>query len=214
MPIVQKLIKPTIRLIGLETYNNPDGSDWRQTNRLYDHSVVVDDPRAGKSISVTSNLYKENLPTFYNSVRVVLDCDVSYPRYTYGRNSSANRFFTGKVIYSNRNNAVGEFAEIYYTLNGKDPCRTRSYLYKYDSPKTFLNPSTSESPANWEIDYDIIGFAIESHPGDSDGIVLKAKVYYQGNESDIAEVKFRIIRDLSSVSEESIRTSYANDNLI
>ena len=64
----------------------------------------------------------------------------------------------------NKNN---NFAEIRYTLNGKDPKHTKNYIYK-DRPLQLYNNTSGDS------------------------IVLKARVYYNGDWSPVTTVTFRL----------------------
>jgi len=60
-------------------------------------------------------------------------------------------------------------AEIYYTLNGKDPVRTKANLY------TGI-------------------FTVKRNESGSANTILKARTYCQGKASKVIKVEFRIIR--------------------
>jgi len=66
-------------------------------------------------------------------------------------------------------NEIGRLCKIYYTVNGKDPTRTKKYLWKN---------------RNLYFHYDTSG----------DSVVLKARTYYQGKISDVLTVEFQIKR--------------------
>ncbi len=82
--------------------------------------------------------------------------------------------------------AVAGMAETWFTLNGKDPVRTKSYLNKYATFSYLLEPSV--------LDFTEKGFILGSSQTGSDLITLKAMTYLNGNKSRVAIVKFKIAR--------------------
>ena len=115
-------------------------------------------------------------------------------------------------------NTVGLYAETFYTLNGKDPIRTKSYLYKYNdyndyvsviretNPSTFTtDPSANLGVYSGSLFDDNIGdlsFRLRRNYAGEDNIILKAKTYYRGDTSDIAISKFRIYNpDIEDVND-------------
>ena len=66
-------------------------------------------------------------------------------------------------------NALGLESETYYTLNGKNPKRTKSNLYT-------------------------VPFVLRRNTSGSDNIILKARTYRAGQWSEIRKVEFRIAR--------------------
>lgn len=103
------------------------------------------------------------IPTFFSSNRRSITLSISangYPTPTYNGTR-----FTGRM--SGLANNFGEVAEIYYTVNGKDPSRTRSYLY---TGQTELLGNSSGS----------------------DNTILKARTYYNGKASEVVTFEFRV----------------------
>jgi hypothetical protein len=64
---------------------------------------------------------------------------------------------------------IGAYAETYYTLNGKDPIRTKAHLYKG-------------------------AFTVRRNESGSDNFILKARTYCRGKWSEVRTVEFRIAR--------------------
>ena len=76
---------------------------------------------------------------------------------------------------------IGNNLEIYYTINGKDPVRTKAYLYTGS-------------------------FELNDNKSGSDNTIIKARSYYRGQWSDVAKIELRIsnvsatITDIGDVS--------------
>jgi hypothetical protein len=66
---------------------------------------------------------------------------------------------------------IGDNFEIYYTLNGKDPIRTKAYLYTG-------------------------AFELSDNKTGSDNTVIKARSYVNGLASDVAKIELRIASDV------------------
>jgi hypothetical protein len=78
--------------------------------------------------------------------------------------STAGDFTGGKPF---TNNTIGGNFEIYYTLNGKDPVRTKAYLYTGT-------------------------FVLSDNKSGSDNTIIKARSYLNGLASDVAKIELRI----------------------
>jgi hypothetical protein len=107
---------------------------------------------------------------FRGAVRVKLTPDDRWPSRTYNRRVLGE--FVGRSQQDN--NHFGQRSETYYTLNGKDPVRTKANLYtgRFDIYRT--------------------------GPG-SGTIVLKARTYCQGYVSEVRKVELKLIpKDISA----------------
>lgn len=74
---------------------------------------------------------------------------------------------------------IGGNWEVYYTINGKDPIRTKAYLY--------TGP-----------------FVLANNTSGSDNTVIKARSYLNGLWSDVAKMELRIASDVTSTPDPSI----------
>ena len=75
--------------------------------------------------------------------------------------------FTGQTVGGNW--------EVYYTLNGKNPTRTKAYLY--------TGP-----------------FTLSDNKSGSDNTIVKARAYLNGIWSDVAKIELRIASDVISTN--------------
>ena len=121
-------------------------------------------------------LDKTNLLTFNNSVRIIITNQVS-PSASFVQSTRSLKplEFEGKTVYPDAKR-VEEYAETYYTLNGKEPRRNKSYLYVYGS----------------------LGFLLDNGPTGNDVITLKAITYLKGQVSATISAYFKIIRSRDS----------------
>jgi hypothetical protein len=107
---------------------------------------------------------------FRGRVRVRITPDDNWPSRTYNRRVLGD--VVGRAVQDNSH--FGQRSETYYTLNGKDPVRTKANLY------------TGR--------FDIY----RNGPG-SGTIVLKARTYCQGYVSEVRTVEIKIIpKDISA----------------
>ena len=170
----------------------------------FDSSSTVDPPTAhridhAKHINPTSTLViggvtqfdQSDILTFNENVRVVITGQAGnkFP-YTTANTSLKESEFEGDRNYSN-GTLVGDYAETYFTINGKDPVRTKAYLWKYRD--------TDDIGAN--DDYSGLGFILGCCQTGSDLITIKAKTYYKGIGSRIAIAKFKIARPSSTIND-------------
>lgn len=118
---------------------------------------------------------------FYNNVRVELIPDSKYPGQEYhpkqdvvpydGVGTSTNMIASGQLetgIFKNKD------SNTYYTLNGKDPKRTKNNLY--------TKP-----------------FTIRRNTSGTDNIILKVRTYVIGKVSETRTVDMRVVRHQSSL---------------
>lgn len=113
---------------------------------------------------------KQSVLNFYGDVTITLTPDSKFDANSYTNRESGD--IIGATAVSD--NKVGLKSETYYTVNGKDPSRTKSNLYTG-------------------------AFIVKHNKSGSDNFVLKARTYCQGKESPVMKVEFKINRADSSV---------------
>ena len=184
MTEIRTLAKPEIYLIG----NSISGGN-QNTGEIF--SGIVDHSKSGTtSITSPTQLNKEDILTFQESVRIIITGQLT-PKPAYARRSGV--FSSIEFEGRQRENAiaVNQYAETFYTLNGKDPVRNSNYLYNYtdrDDVETSSNPSdgTSSSTIN------TLGFVLKNVNSGSNLITLKARTFFQGGRSAVAVAYFKI----------------------
>ena len=184
MTEIRTLAKPEIYLIG----NSISGGN-QNTGEIF--SGIVDHSKSGTtSITSPTQLNKEDILTFQESVRIIITGQLT-PKPVYARRSGV--FSSIEFEGRQRENAiaVNQYAETFYTLNGKDPVRNSNYLYNYtdrDDVETSSNPSdgTSSSTIN------TLGFVLKNVNSGSNLITLKARTFFQGGRSAVAVAYFKI----------------------
>ncbi len=204
---------PTIRIIEkteIWLSRVADGLDGieRETNFVIDHTKSVKTINDSIIVSSRDHLDFTNILTFNESVRIIITGQYR-PKASYSRQTrSLNPLeFEGKRAYSD-GKQVGQYAETYFTLNGKEPIRTKSYLYIYldrDSHATtadaLRNPSAGYGlKSEFSDNINNLGFLLDNGPTGSDMITLKAKTYYQEQVSKTAVAYFKISRSVSGVN--------------
>jgi len=108
---------------------------------------------------------------FREEILVELTPDTKYPVQNHVNVAPYNEFTKGAKIFEGaavRTTVQNKNSETYYTLNGKDPVRTKSNLYT----------------GSFKIKHNISG----------DNIILKTRTYVYGYKSDVRTVKLRIIK--------------------
>lgn len=193
---VRALVKPEIYLIG----NEVPGKGI--LGEIF--SSIVDHSKSGTTtISSPTTLNKAKVPTFQESVRIIITGQIT-PKLSYIRKES--RFdsteFEGKINYSPIN--VNFYAETFYTLNGKDPVRNSNYLYNYldrddyiTEDKTETIPPTGGDPSlpggiTISDNLNSLGFVLRNNKTGDSLITLKTRTFYRGDISSIAVAYFRI----------------------
>ena len=172
MPEIRTLAKPEIYLIG----DSISGGN-QNTGDIF--SGIVDHSKSGTtSITSVTQLDKEDILTFGGSVRIIITGQLT-PKPTYTRRSGA--FSSTEFEGKQRENtiAVNQYAETFYTLNGKDPVRNSNYLYNYTDRTETDNLNT-------------LGFILKNVNSGSNLITLKARTFFQGGRSAVAVAYFKI----------------------
>ena len=186
--------KPQIRLIG----NIVGGNGWVQEHYGGIDGIRIDHARTLPSASTVlitgvTSLDKEDLLAFSESVRVIIT-GMASDKPTYVRQSTVlgTDEFEGSFKYSIED--YGKNSETWFTYNGKDPVRTKAYLYNFrdwDDFATELDPSAEHTLNN----VSTLGFVLRNIPTGNNLVTVKAKTYWRGSESKIAVATFKISQD-------------------
>jgi len=166
--INQKNIKvdpPRITLYGQKItapYHNQKGAYDTDTISTLEEVIGVEQH------GLTTVRKRESL-LYRSDVDITFVLDKTYTLQTYGASRYATRS-GNRFIGAMQPGITGNtHAEIYYTLNGKDPVRTKANLY------TGI-------------------FTVKRNESGSANTILKARTYCQGKASKVIKVEFRIIR--------------------
>ncbi len=189
---IRALAKPEIYLIGNEVPGR--GILGEIFSSIVDHSKSTT-----TTISSPKTLNKTKVPTFQESVRIIITGQISFKPSYFRRNGRfTSTEFEGRVDYNSTN--VNFNAETYYTLNGKDPVRSSNYLYNYldkddleDKTET-ISPTNTDPSISGAISNNLnsLGFVLKNNKTGDSLITLKARTFYRGNSSPISVAYFRI----------------------
>ena len=120
--------KPHIWLYGIEVKVGDQNSPF---SRRVDHAIHIAPVSMNTVNTGITVLDKENILTFYKKVRIIITAQCG-PRKNH--NSQAGGMgdlkFEGSISNSDKD-TFNHYAETYFTVNGKDPVRSKAYLYKY-----------------------------------------------------------------------------------
>ena len=181
------IAKPVIWLVGQQL--NSDSID--EFSARVDHAKHID-PVSKLEIGGVTTFKQEKILTFDKRVRIIITTQVS-PKANYNRQDGVldSLTFEGNQVHNSRD-SVNRYAETYYTLNGKEPVRTKAHLYNYlDMNDGNGDPSAEDNSLTNLLD---LGFILSASPTGSDLITLKAVTYQNGNKSRVAIAKFKIAR--------------------
>ena len=186
--------KPQIQLVGNVLLSNGDIVDNSNGIRV-DHARTLP-PVSTTEITGVSQLDKDDILTFFDSVRIIITGQVATDKPVYLRQNRPEGLgaleFEGANTYS-ATGAVNKDAETWYTYNGKDPVRSKSYLYTFKDWDWYddqinSNPSGDTGGSN----ISSLGFVLRNSPTGNNLITIKARTYYAGRESRIAVATFKI----------------------
>jgi hypothetical protein len=195
--------KPHIWLYGQRIHNK----EMNLFSGRIDHAISLPSISTTKIGGVTQ-LDKDSIPIFFEEVRVIITPQTS-PRHEYERTKHklSSLEFAGKD--SPHRLSVNYFAETYFTINGKDPVRSKAYLYNYKDMNDLvtINEATDPShPAPEENDINKLGFVIADSPTGHNLITIKARTYQNGRASRIAVACIKICTRVDSMT-------FTNENL-
>jgi len=162
------IAKPHIWLEGNVTGDaNRSHGNYQGWFGRVDHALV-EPVTSLTSISAVTNFDDQNILTFDSTVRIVIlgMVDPKPDFWTENNIPTGGQIFEGGPtgIRDNENAvSVSESALTYFTINGKDPVRTKSYLYKY---RDFGDVNSTNLDANGiperNEDFQRIGFILGS----------------------------------------------------
>jgi len=150
-----RVVPPVVRLTGQlidETAGTYAASGLQRVNT---QQVVID----GTDVTRRDTL------AFFGDVQVKLVADPNYTSNDYSNRAATDIVGATAPTISN----VAQNAETYYTVNGKDPTRTKANLY------------TGQ-------------FTVRQNLSGSDNLILKARTYVQGKWSEVRTVEIKINR--------------------
>jgi len=116
-----------------------------------------------------TDVTKREVLTYIGDVDVTLTSDTDYTANSYDNRTSSD--FIGSTPFDISGGS--QYAETYYTLNGKDPMRTKANLYTG-------------------------AFTLRRNETGSDNTIIKAKTYVNGIDSEVMKSEIRIIRTVST----------------
>ncbi len=183
------IAKPVIWLVGQQL--NSESID--EFSGRVDHSRHLN-PAETIEIGGVTTFKQEKILTFDKRARIIITAQVS-PKANYTRESGVldSLTFEGNQANNNRE-AVNRYAETYYTLNGKEPVRTKANLYNYLDMNDGIYDGNPSNDTNDITNLSALGFILSASPTGSDLITLKAVTYQNGNKSRVAIAKFKIAR--------------------
>lgn len=203
---ISPIAKPTIWLVGDEV----------TSTSIFPFSARVDHAKhigAVKTMTIggVTDLKQEKILTFDRQVRVIITASV-VPKVSYVREGGALAALEFEGSKRNNKSLINLEAETYYTLNGKDPVRTKAHLYNYrDLNDTtgvgYENPSLRPSlPDVDRANLSSLGFILSASVTGGDLITLKARTYQLGDKSRVAVAIFKIAHTQGSTTFENIDT--------
>jgi len=175
----RKLELPRIRIRGdkvLFTDGTPS-AQVRRTTQVYDRTFTKNKISKEKNLHYKNPdlvIRNESILTFKDRVTI----DMTTPNTSlkdYRKQKKAFKVDGDKINLGELNPTSGK-GEIRYTLNGKDPCRTKYKIFQDE-------------------------FKIKKGTIGAEKVVLKARLFTRGRWSDITSVEFRIISNFTSMSD-------------
>jgi hypothetical protein len=132
-----------------------------------------------------SSITNRDESIFFENVTVTITPDSTFTAETYGNVTPYNETATSTLSVEGKNivtnSEVSSKSSTYFTLNGKDPSRTKATLYTGS-------------------------FQIRRNASGTDNTVLKARTYVRGQSSPVMQVDLRIVRDVAQNTDESVIT--------
>ena len=191
--IVQKIVGPTLVLEGRRMRKGIFSNSRSVTITPTTSGAVTKFP-LGTQITNYDDVYQ-----FYGDVKLKINTIQSM--YSYGLSPDANlddvnlkQYQGSKLVKTSQTNMVyvNQHAEVYITFNGKDPRRTKEYLWQ-NYPIITTNAKTNPSnpaPAIWDTSY----MTLKHNKTGTTKTLIKARVYFEGHASDVVSVTINIVR--------------------
>ena len=173
------------------------------SNSLYrvDHAKHLP-PTSTLSINGVSLLNKSDILTFYRRVRIIITGQQNpKPIYMRKQGELSALEFEGSY-HLNDTNQVNDYAETYFTLNGKDPIQSKKYLYNFsdtDNLDEYLSTGSPSAAYDSTNNANILGFLFTESPTGNGVTVIKARTYYSGLSSRIAVAYFKVATGSSNL---------------
>jgi len=179
----RKLEMPQIRIKGTRiVFTTGTGTGQpRRTTQSYSEWVTTSKTRKEKNAKYRNPdlvIRNDSVLTFQGTVKIKMRTP----------NTSLKDYARQQRLFQSENNSknndlieIGEInptsgkGEIRYTLNGKDPSRTKYKIYKND-------------------------FKIKNGTIGAEKVILKARLYTRGRWSDVTSVEFKIVQNLSHMN--------------
>lgn len=158
-----RIVPPTIVLRGFKV-NETTGV---VSNRIQDFTIDQLDTTTDINVTDHTEVTNRGLYAFLGDVQVSFVSDPKFTANTYG-GLHPDEVFIGKRDIDK--DEVNSTSETYYTINGKDPVRTKANLYTHH-------------------------FRVRRNLSGTDNIILKAKTYVNGLASEVSMVEFRILKE-------------------
>lgn len=166
---LNRIDPPNIQLVGQQINEQHGIYPHSATTEVVSTQEVTSSAVTTHEGTSTTSFRKRGVLVFQGDVEVTITADTAGGRFIprgYG-NRDAVRDITGK--FADGKTQMNLRSETYYTINGKDPTRTKGNLYTG-------------------------AFRIRRNLAGHDNIVLKARTYCQGKVSEVRKVEFRIAR--------------------
>lgn len=148
--IVGQRVRDTSLIGGAGTYGGSNDTDSITT---------LEETISGTDVT------KRGVLTYIGDVTITLTPDTTYTANSYSNRSSVDIVGSTPVA----SNLVAGYSETYYTLNGKDPVRTKANLYTG-------------------------AFTLRRNMSGTDNTIVKARTFVRGKESPVMKSEIRIIR--------------------
>ncbi len=178
------IAKPHIWLEGSRVQGASDIAAYAGRVDMAKHESVT----SMNTIYAVTEYDETDILTFDRQIRIIITGQINR-KYDYVTANTtlptASDVFEGEATDGSVLNA-NYWAQTYFTINGKDPVRTKAYLYKYKDMDNFNDPDGTN--------YEGLGFILGSAQTGSDLITIKARTYFGGNKSRISIAKFKIAR--------------------
>jgi len=164
----ERIPHPSIRLIG-KVVNEGHGTYPGNEHPDTADTISTLDVEEGSDVITALDFRKREVLVYQGNVRVAIIPDTLNGRFE--PRVYTNRDKLNDIIGSNEDikTQMNRRSETYYTINGKDPVRTKANIYTG-------------------------AFTVRQNLSGSDNIVLKARTYCQGAASEVMTVEFRILR--------------------
>lgn len=187
------IAKPTIWLVGARAKL----SNIEAFSSRVDHAKHLN-PDSTLIIGGFTQFDQKDILTFDRRVRIIITTNVSV-RASYASPGELEDSLVFQGRSDPHRDILNLYAETYYTLNGKDPIRTKSSVYvnlDMNDAKITTNPSRDLRGIQ---NLSSLGFLLSDSPTGHDFITLKAVTYQLGNKSRVAIARFTLATPVGNI---------------